>query len=269
MLNLGLIGCGKMGGALLQGVCSALDGKQELRVALCDAVPSAVASLRESLPVETSVGSPAQVAAGSDVVLLAVKPQDIQPLCLTLSQVTGSRLFLSIAAGIPLADLQSWLGPSQRVIRAMPNTPALVAAGAAAFARGSSASDSDAALARTILGSVGTVDEVSEKLLDAVTGLSGSGPAYIYTVIEALSDAGVLKGLPRASATRLAAQTVLGAAKMVLDTGRHPAALRDEVTSPGGTTIAGLAQLEAHGLRHALIQAVSAATERSQTLAKA
>jgi pyrroline-5-carboxylate reductase len=266
MLKLGLIGCGKMGGALLQGVCAALDGKQDLHAALCDAVPAAVVALREALPVETSTGTPAQTAAASDVILLAVKPQDMQPLCLSLSQLSGSRLYLSIAAGISLTDLQSWLGASQRVIRAMPNTPALVGAGAAAFARGSTTTDADAALARTILGSVGTVDEVSEKLLDAVTGLSGSGPAYIYTVIEALSDAGVLKGLPRASALRLAAQTVLGAAKMVLETGKHPAALRDEVTSPGGTTIAGLAQLEAHGLRHALIQAVSTATERSREL---
>lgn len=268
MLKIGLIGCGKMGGALLQGVCAALDGKQDLHVALCDAVPAAVKSLRESLSVETSAGTAAQTAADSDVVLLAVKPQDLQPLCQNLSQLSGERLYLSIAAGISIADLESWLGSRQRVIRAMPNTPALVGAGAAAFSRGGSATDADADLARTILGSVGTVDEVSEKLLDAVTGLSGSGPAYIYTVIEALSDAGVLKGLPRATALRLAAQTVLGAAKMVLDTGKHPASLRDEVTSPGGTTIAGLAQLEAHGLRHALIQAVSTATERSRELGK-
>jgi pyrroline-5-carboxylate reductase len=247
-----------MGGALLQGVCAALDGKQDLHVALCDAVPAAVKSLREALPVETSTGTPAQAAAAADVILLAVKPQDMQALCQTLSQLSGQRLYLSIAAGISLADLQSWLGSSQRVIRAMPNTPALVGAGAAAFARGTTTTDADADLARTILGSVGTVDEVPEKLLDAVTGLSG--------VIEALADAGVLKGLPRASALRLAAQTVLGAAKMVLETGKHPAALRDEVTSPGGTTIAGLAQLEAHGLRHALIQAVSTATERSREL---
>jgi pyrroline-5-carboxylate reductase len=266
MLKLGLIGCGKMGGALLQGVCSALDGKQDLHVALCDAVPAAVKSLREALPVQTSTGTPAQAAADSDVILLAVKPQDMQNLCQTLSQLSGQRLYLSIAAGISLADLQSWLGATQRVIRAMPNTPALVGTGAAAFARGTTTTDADAGLARTILGSVGTVDEVPEKLLDAVTGLSGSGPAYIYTVIEALADAGVLKGLPRATALRLAAQTVLGAAKMVLDTGKHPAALRDEVTSPGGTTIAGLAQLEAHGLRHALIQAVSTATDRSREL---
>jgi pyrroline-5-carboxylate reductase len=266
MLKLGLIGCGKMGGALLQGVCTALDSKQDLHVALCDAVPAAVKSLRESLPVETSTGTPAQTAAASEIILLAVKPQDMRALCQNLAQLSGQRLYLSIAAGISIVDLETWLGSGQRVIRAMPNTPALVGAGAAAFSRGSLATEADADLARTILGSVGTVDEVSEKLLDAVTGLSGSGPAYVYTVIEALADGGVLKGLPRATAVRLAAQTVLGAAKMVLETGKHPAALRDEVTSPGGTTIAALAQLEAHGLRHALIQAVSTATERSREL---
>jgi len=150
----------------------------------------------------------------------------------------------------------------------MPNTPALVAAGAAAFTRGSRATEEDAALAIQILGAVGTVDEVQEKLLNAVTGLSGSGPAYGYTVIEALADGGVLMGLPRAAALRLAAQTMLGAAKMVLETQRHPAVLRDEVTSPGGTTIAGLEALEAEGLRNALIQAVRAAAERSKELGK-
>jgi pyrroline-5-carboxylate reductase len=150
----------------------------------------------------------------------------------------------------------------------MPNTPALVGAGAAGFARGQHATAADGELASKLLGAVGTADEVSEKLLDAVTGLSGSGPAYVYTVIEALADGGVLMGLPRAAALRLAAQTVTGAAQMVLQTGKHPAALRDEVTSPGGTTIAALEQLEKHGLRNALIQAVRAATEKSQALGK-
>jgi pyrroline-5-carboxylate reductase len=266
MLKIGLIGCGKMGGALLRGICVALDGAEELRISLCDAVPAAVKALRESLPVQVETGTPAQVAAEADLILLAVKPQDMQALCEGLAGLKGERLYLSIAAGLSLCDLERWLGGTQRVIRAMPNTPALVSAGAAAFARGSLATDADAALAKQILGGVGTVDEVSEKLLDAVTGLSGSGPAYVYTVIEALADGGVLMGLPRATALRLAAQTVLGAAKMVLETSKHPAVLRDEVTSPGGTTIAGLEQLELQGLRGALIQAVRASAERSQAL---
>jgi pyrroline-5-carboxylate reductase len=267
MLKIGLIGCGKMGGALLRGVEKAL-GKNELSVALSDVVPAAAAALEQSLSCSVTKGSPTEVAAVSDVVLLAVKPGDMAALCADLAKVEGSRLYLSIAAGLKLADLESWLGSQQRVIRSMPNTPALVGTGAAAFSRGSSATADDAAQASKILGAVGTADEVSEKLLDAVTGLSGSGPAYVYTVIEALSDGGVLMGLPRATALTLAAQSVAGAAQMVLETGKHPAVLRDEVTSPGGTTIAGLEQLEAHGLRNALLQAVRKATERSLQLGK-
>lgn len=265
MLKLGLIGCGKMGGALLRGVEKAL-GSKELSVAVSDVVPAAVDALRQSLACQTRVGTPAEVVSASEVVLLAVKPGDMKGLCEGLSSLEGSRLYISIAAGISVAQLESWLGERQRVIRCMPNTPALVATGAAAFSRGAKATVEDAAVAVKILGSVGTADEVSEKLLDAVTGLSGSGPAYVYTVIEALADGGVLMGLPRTAALRLAAQTVAGAAQMVLETGKHPASLRDEVTSPGGTTIAGLEQLEAHGLRHALIQAVRKATERSKEL---
>jgi len=265
MLKLGLIGCGKMGGALLRGVEQAL-GKGSLQLALSDVVPEAVNSLRKCLSCKSITGTPAEVAAASDVIILAVKPADVRALCETLANVKGSRLYLSIAAGISILNLEAWLGGKQRVIRSMPNTPALVGKGAAAFARGSKTTVKDAALATKILGAVGTADEVAEKLLDAVTGLSGSGPAYIYTVIEALADGGVLMGLPRATALRLAAQTVAGAAEMVLETGKHPAALRDEVTSPGGTTIAALEKLEQHGLRNAMIQAVRAATEKSKAL---
>ncbi|MCB1227882.1 MAG: pyrroline-5-carboxylate reductase [Verrucomicrobiales bacterium] len=266
MLKIGLIGCGKMGGALLRGVAQALQPGQEMQVTLCDAVPAAVEALQKSLPMPAQSAQPLATAEASDVVILAVKPADMPALCQSLAAASGTRLYLSIAAGVKLADLESWLGGPQRVIRVMPNTPALVGAGAAAFARGGQATDADAAVATQIFGSVGTVTEVPEKLLDAVTGLSGSGPAYGYTVIEALADGGVLMGLPRAAALELAAQTVLGAARMVLETGLHPAVLRDQVTSPGGTTIAGLEQLETHGLRRALIQAVRSATERSQEL---
>ena len=154
------------------------------------------------------------------------------------------------------------------MIRAMPNTPALVGHGAAAYCLGSRATPEDAVTAQALLGAVGLVVQVPEKLMDAVTGLSGSGPAYIYVVIDALADGGVKAGLPRADAVRLAAQTVLGAAAMVLETGEHPAVLKDMVTSPGGTTIAGLAALERHGLRSALIEAVGAATARAAELGK-
>lgn len=256
-----------MGGALLRGIEKAL-GAKNVSVALCDAVPEAVTHLKQSLECTCTTLRASAVVEESEVVILAVKPADVEKLCREIGKEANRPLYLSIAAGVSMENLEKWLGSGQRVIRSMPNTPALVGAGAAAFCRGQHATAADAELAKSLLGAVGTADEVSEKLLDAVTGLSGSGPAYIYTVIEALADGGVLMGLPRAAALRLAAQTVTGAAQMVLQTGKHPAALRDEVTSPGGTTIAALEQLEKHGLRHALIQAVRAATEKSQALGK-
>ncbi len=267
MLRLGLIGCGKMGSALLRGVVAAL-GKKGVEVFLSDVNPQAVDNLHALLECKSSSASAADAAASADVVILAVKPGDMQPLCEMLAKVRGERLHVSIAAGIAIEDLETWLGKKQRVIRSMPNTPALVGAGAAAFSRGKNATDLDAKLAQQILGSVGIAEEVPEKLLDAVTGLSGSGPAYVYTFIEALADGGVLMGLPRGIALQLAAQTVLGAAKMVQETGRHPAVLRDEVTSPGGTTIAALEQLESKNFRHGILKAVRAATERAKDLRK-
>lgn len=266
-MKLALIGCGKMGSALLGGVADALP--ESSRFFLSDVFAPASEALQQALGSRAVISkSAAEAVSAADVIILAVKPGDMQALCQSVATLPQSRLFISIAAGLTLGDLESWLGGSQRVIRSMPNTPALVGAGAAAFSRGSKATDEDAAIARTILGSVGTVDEVAEKLLDAVTGLSGSGPAYGYTIVEALADGGVLMGLPRATAIRLAAQTMIGAAKMVLETGKHTGTLRDEVTSPGGTTIAGLEQLEANGLRFALMQAVRAATERAQELGR-
>ena len=270
-MKLGLIGCGKMGGALLRGVIKAGLVKAA-DITVCDKFPEASAALAKEFKGLKNAKAPAEVAAAGDVILLAVKPHDMQALLEGLAKIqnpkskTHSLLFISIAAGLPLKSLETWAGEGHRVVRSMPNTPALILQGASAFARGSKATDKDAATAQAILGAVGTVSEVTETLLDAVTGLSGSGPAYVYTVIEALADGGVLMGLPRAAALQLAAQTVAGAAQMVLETGKHPAALRDEVTSPGGTTIAGLEQLEGHGLRNSLIQAVRKATERAKEL---
>lgn len=268
-MKLGLIGCGKMGGALLRGACKASLVKAK-DVIVFDKVPAAIAALQKELPGVRVAKDPAELAAKSEVVLLAVKPQDMKQLLKMIESSelkTEKALFLSIAAGISLKQLEGWLGEQARVIRSMPNTPALILQGASAFARGARATDADVLLAGKVLGAVGIAQEVSESLLDAVTGLSGSGPAYVYSVIESLADGGVLMGLPRATALQLAAQTVAGAAQMVLQTGKHPAALRDEVTSPGGTTIAGLEQLEKHGLPNALIQAVRKATERSKELA--
>jgi pyrroline-5-carboxylate reductase len=250
-----------MGSALVRGVGRSMTAS----FALFDVYRPAADAMAD---VGTVHDSAAAAVEASEVVILAVKPGDVKALCQDLTKVPGERLYVSIAAGLKLADLESWLGGTQRVIRTMPNTPALVGAGAAAFSRGAKATAKDADTARELLGAVGTADEVPEKLLDAVTGLSGSGPAYGYTIIEALADGGVLMGLPRAAAIRLAAQTMLGAARMVLETGKHTGTLRDEVTSPGGTTAAGLEALESGGLRAALQQAVRCATERAEELGR-
>jgi len=173
---------------------------------------------------------------------------------------------ISIAAGVPIAALERMLGAGARIVRTMPNTPSLVGMGACALAAGERATAEDLEVASGIFQAVGITTVVEESLLDAVTGLSGSGPAYVFLVIEALSDAGVKVGLPRYTALKLAAQTVLGSAQMLIETGAHPGHLKDQVTSPGGTAIAGLATLEAGGLRTCLINAVEAATRRAKEL---
>jgi pyrroline-5-carboxylate reductase len=203
----------------------------------------------------------------AEYVVLALKPQVLKAIADELaSLVNNKHLLVSIAAGISLPQLQAMLN-SKRVIRVMPNTPAQVGAGAAAIAADDAASASDVAWVDQLMRSVGMAVRLPDHLMHAVTAISGSGPAYIYLVIEALSDGGVATGLPRDMATRLAAQTVLGAAKMVLETGKHPGQLKDQVTSPGGTTIAALRELEAAGVRSAFIEAVVACAERSQELA--
>jgi pyrroline-5-carboxylate reductase len=209
----------------------------------------------------------ASVASGAEVIFLAVKPQHMTEVMQEIRpQVTEKALFVSIAAGVRLKTLAAGLGGDARLIRVMPNTPCLVCQGACAYSAGEKATAADRRLIGQLLGAVGTAVEVDEKLLDAVTGLSGSGPAFVYMVIEALADGGVRMGLPRGTALALAAQTVRGAAEMVLATKEHPAVLKDRVASPGGTTIAGIEALEAGGLRAALIAAVAAATRRSDEL---
>jgi pyrroline-5-carboxylate reductase len=233
-----------------------------------DPVPAAAQGFLAAVSGSRLAASNADAIAQCDVVFLAVKPQHMAEV---MQQVKGTasadKLFVSIAAGITLANLTEGLN-TQRVVRVMPNTPCLVGKGASAFARGAGASAADGERVRELLSAVGLAFELDEKLLDAVTGLSGSGPAFVYVMIEALSDGGVRAGLPRTVATQLAAQTVLGAAQMVLG-GEHPAVLKDRVASPGGTTIAGLQVLEDRGLRSALIAAVEAATERSKELGRA
>ena len=214
------------------------------------------------------VGDISAVAEACDVILLCTKPLDI-PAALAEAVQTAAgapRLIISIAAGVTLAALEAAASDNFRIIRAMPNTPALVGKGAAGYCLGTRATAADGETAQSLLGAVGLAVAVPERLMDAVTGLSGSGPAYVYVIIDALADGGVRAGIPRADAVLLAAQTVLGAAAMVLETGEHPAVLKDMVTSPGGTTIAGLAELERLGLRSAMIEAVGAATRRATEL---
>jgi pyrroline-5-carboxylate reductase len=207
-----------------------------------------------------------EAVAWANHVVLAVKPQMVTSVLKELATVTKQRLVISIAAGVSIGRLRSSLPTSARVVRVMPNAPALVCEGMSAVAYGPGVTEQDKAVVRSILGAVGRVIELDERLMDAVTGLSGSGPAYVCLVVEALSDGGVKMGLPRSVAQLLAAQTVLGAARMLLVSSEHPAQLKDRVASPGGTTIAGLQALERGGLRASLMAAVEAATKRSKEL---
>ncbi len=263
--TIGFLGAGKMATALAQGFLQARLATPD-RLLAGDLFPPAREAFARATGART-VTDNADVAAGADVLFVAVKPDQVGPLLNGLApRLDPARhLLVSIAAGVTLARLES-AAPGHRVIRVMPNTPALVGASASAYALGSLATPEDAALVQRLLGSVGLALAVREKLLDAVTGLSGSGPAYGFLMIEALADGGVAAGLPRDIAQQLAAQTLLGAAKMVLETGQHPGALKDAVCSPGGTTIEAIHELEKAGVRAGLINAVRASAEKSRKL---
>jgi pyrroline-5-carboxylate reductase len=259
-----LIGGGRMGQALIDGLIQAgrLSGT-ELHV--IDPSEAAQAWWSEHHPQSRVDNELVPAVSSAETVILAVKPDLVAPVAAQAAGHWGGRLVMSVAAGITLAKLVDWLA-TDRVIRVMPNTPCLVGAGASAYCCGGGASDADKQRVHTVLSSVGLVVEVAEKQMDAVTGLSGSGPAYVCVIIEALADGGVLAGLPRDVAMRLATQTVLGTAQMVAQSGKHPAELKDAVASPGGTTIAGLRAMEQNGVRAGLINAVSAAAIRSSEL---
>ena len=264
---IGFLGAGQMATALARGWLAAglLDPEASLA---SDPFPEARSRFQEATGVRTTADN-LRVVEACDVVVLAVKPQTMTALLAEVRPATADRhLVVSIAAGITLRQLAEGLGPDRRLVRVMPNTPCLVCASAAGFAAGPAAQPEDVERVGRLFNAVGRAFAVPEHLLDAVTGLSGSGPAFVYVMIEALSDGGVRMGLPRDVATALAAQTVLGAARMVLETKQHPGALKDAVTSPGGTTIAGLHALERGGLRAALMDAVEAATRRSVELGK-
>lgn len=263
--RIGIVGAGVMGGALCRGLINAGAAEPE-HILLSDPHAGHLGALRDALEVHTT-DSNTEVAQQSDIVLLAVKPQTIHSVLVDIAPaVTPKQLVISIAAGVRIATLEQALADGVPVIRAMPNTAAQVNLGACAFCRGAFAGDQHVSYAQEVFCSVGTALEVDERMMDAVTALSGSGPAYVYMLIESMVDGGVKVGLPRDLAHQLAAQTVLGAAKMVIETGRHPAELKDMVATPSGTTITALAALEHAGFRAALIDAVERAARRASEL---
>jgi pyrroline-5-carboxylate reductase len=266
--RIGFIGSGAMARALAGGLLSSGVPVDHLRAG--DPAEDQRTLFQQEVGIAASADNTA-VIEESDVVVLAVKPAVVGSV---LNDLTGASeldrpLWISIAAGVTLATLGEGLPGRARIIRAMPNTPALVGAGATAYCANGAASDEDREVANALFESVGTAWHApSEGMLDGVTGLSGSGPAYVFLLLEALADAGVRVGLPREAAHQLACQTVYGATLLAMETGRHPATLKDQVASPGGTTIAGLEQLEAAGFRSALYRAVAAATARSRELSR-
>ena len=270
-MRIGIIGAGAMGGSLCRGL--ALGGAAPAnKIIIYDPHAAHTQELHQTLNVKVA-DSAVQVAKYTDIVLLCVKPFNVGPVLdeigesLKRDEGKPLPLIISIAAGVKIEKIEAHLPPMQPVVRAMPNTPAQVGMGACAYCIGTHAQSNHAAQAAAIFRSVGTAVEVPESMMDAVTALSGSGPAYVYLMIEALIDGGVKVGLPRDIATQLAAQTVLGAAQMVIVTKKHPASLRDMVTTPAGTTITAISALEHSGVRAALIDAVERATIRSKELA--
>lgn len=265
--TIGFLGAGNMGEALIKGLRGA-DLVSAGAIFASDVRRDRLQQVERLYRVQV-LESNAELVKRADVVILAVKPQVMADVLGEVGPaVTREKLLISIAAGVPTPALRARLPDGVRLIRVMPNTPALVLEGATAVARASGLEPGDLETAEEIFAAVGKVVVLEEALMDAVTGLSGSGPAYIALVVEALADGGVRMGLDRATATKLAAQTALGAARLLLETGMHPAQLKDMVSSPGGTTIAGVAALEESGLRGALIRAVERATLRSRELGR-
>jgi len=266
--KIAFLGSGNMAEAIVKGLLAA--GTAAAAEIVC-AEPRA--ERRDELRARhgvTVTTSNLEAVRQAQVIVLSVKPQVMDALLDEIAPEVGpSKLVVSIAAGVPIATIAGRLGAGARIIRTMPNTPALVGEGATALARGSHATEADLSEAVALFEAVGTAVVVDENLLDAVTGVSGSGPAFVFLAVEALADGGVKMGLPRPIALTLAAQTVAGAGRLVLETGEHPGKLKDQVTSPAGTTIAGVHALEAAGFRAALIAAVEAATKRSRELGQA
>jgi pyrroline-5-carboxylate reductase len=266
--TLGFLGAGNMAGALIKGLLHA-GAIAPSRVVASDLKPERLKQLETTHGIRTTTDNHALVRE-VDVLVLAVKPQVVDKVLAAIGKdVKPGTLVVSVAAGVPIAAIEARLPHGIAVVRAMPNTPAIALAGATAIAGGPHATEDDLVLARALFEPVGRVVTLDESQLDAVTGLSGSGPAYVMVMIEALADGGVKVGLHRDVALLLAAQTVYGSAKLLLETGEHPGRLKDMVTSPGGTAIAGLHTLESGGLRRTLIDAVESATRRAGELGEA
>ncbi|HEX9861186.1 MAG TPA: pyrroline-5-carboxylate reductase [Nitrospirota bacterium] len=267
--SIAFIGAGNMAEAMVRGLVTAGSVRPDA-VAVSDASNTRLLHMKKTYDVHANADNK-KAAKGRDIVVLSVKPQVMDAVLKELSAViTAKQLVVSIAAGVTVERIEDGLGKKPRVVRVMPNTPALIGQGAAAMYMGANCKPGDSETAGRLLGAVCPVVVTvgDERLMDAVTGLSGSGPAYIFVMLEAMSDAGVRMGLPRADAFRLAAQTMLGAAGMAVATGDPLCKLKDMVTSPGGTTISGLASLEEAGLRNALYKAIESATLRSRELGK-
>lgn len=266
--QIAFIGTGQMATALARGFSRQL--VQVRQISGCDPSEDARRAFAQTVGEGMCLSNqPADIIPEATIIILAVKPQVMVKALQQISPlVSSSQVVVSIAAGITLDKMAQSLPEGTRVIRVMPNTPCLIGRGACGVSAGAFATSADLGLVRTLLETVGIVEVVPETLLDAVTGLSGSGPAYVFQIIEALSDGGVRMGLPRATATRLAAQTLAGASEMLLQTGQHPGVLKDAVSSPGGTTIAGLHAMERGAVRAAIMNAVEAATLRSAELGR-
>ena len=265
--RIGFVGCGNMGEALVKGLVEANVVKADA-VTAADTRTDRLADLDRRYGIRVAKDN-LECVRECDVVLLAVKPQIMAPVLKEIAPSLSRRqLVISVAAGVSTATIHAAVGKDIRLIRVMPNAPALVLEGATAIAKGKGLEDGDLEIAQEIFGAVGKVVVLDEELMDAVTGLSGSGPAYVAVVIESLADGGVKMGLDRVTAMTLATQTVLGAAKLLLETGLHPGSLKDMVSSPGGTSITGIAALEEGGIRTTFIKAVERATLRSRELGR-
>ncbi len=263
-----VVGAGNIGRALIGGLLNAHEF-DPAQIRATRRSSGSLLALRDMYPGIHTYTDNREAVTGATIVVLAVKPQYALHVVEEIrEEIEPSALIISVLAGVTTESLCDSFGQDLAIVRTMPNTPMLVDEGATAIASGVHATERHLAVVSQVFESVGRVEVVPEELMDAVTGLSGSGPAYVYMVVEALTDGGVKQGIPRPVALRLAAQTVFGAAKLVIETGKHPAILRDEVTTPGGTAIAAVADLESHGLRTMLINAVATATARSRELSR-